>query len=179
MGDKSTMQRRIEEKLAKGFRCIKLKIGGINFEEELELLHFIRSSFSPEALELRLDANGAFSHGNALERLKRLSDFSIHSIEQPIRQGQAEKMTQICESSPIPIALDEELIGFRSDKDKRLMLDSIRPQFIILKPALCGGFREAEKWIAEAEKRAIGVVGDIGSRIECGFECHCPVGVDI
>ena len=97
MGDKSTMQRRIEEKLAKGFRCIKLKIGGINFEEELELLHFIRSSFSPEALELRLDANGAFSHGNALERLKRLSDFSIHSIEQPIRQGQAEKMTQICE----------------------------------------------------------------------------------
>ncbi len=156
MGDKSTMQRRIEEKLAKGFRCIKLKIGGINFEEELELLHFIRSSFSPEALELRLDANGAFSHGNALERLKRLSDFSIHSIEQPIRQGQAEKMTQICESSPIPIALDEELIGFRSDKDKRLMLDSIRPQFIILKPALCGGFREAEKWIAEAEKRAIG-----------------------
>lgn len=156
MGDKATMRRRIEEKLNKGFRCIKLKIGGINFEEETELLRFIRKQFSAEELELRLDANGAFTPGNALERLKRLSDFTIHSIEQPIKQGQINEMAQLCHLSPIAIALDEELIGFYSDGHKERLLDTIRPQYIILKPALCGGFAEADRWIATAEGRGIG-----------------------
>jgi L-alanine-DL-glutamate epimerase-like enolase superfamily enzyme len=116
----------------------------------------IRKEFSPDDLELRVDANGAFAPSQALERLKWLSDFYIHSIEQPIRANQWEQMAQLCKTSPIAIALDEELIGFRSDADKVALLDAIQPQYIILKPSLCGGFNEADTWIKLAEDRHIG-----------------------
>lgn len=156
MGDKSTMRRRIREKLDAGFHCVKLKIGGIRFEDELELLADIRNEFSPSDIELRLDANGGFTPNNALERLNRLSEFSIHSIEQPIKPKQFEQMCRICQLSPIDIALDEELIGFKSRDEKIKILESIHPKYIILKPSLCGGFREAEEWITLAKERNIG-----------------------
>lgn len=156
MGDWRTMARRISEKLDAGFRCIKLKIGGINFEDEIDLLSRIRSRFTTDDVELRLDANGSFSPESALEKLGRLEHFGIHSIEQPIRAGQWELMAEICRQSPIPIALDEELIGFKDDAYKEEMLDNIAPSYIILKPSLCGGFREADRWIESAEKREIG-----------------------
>lgn len=156
MGDKATMKRRIETKLAQGFRCVKLKIGGIDFNEEIELLRMIRREFTPDEIELRLDANGAFTLENAADRLDRLAEFSIHSIEQPIKQHQREAMAEICRHSPIPVALDEELIGFKSDGEKAAILDGIKPHYIILKPSLCGGFAEADRWIAMAEDRGIG-----------------------
>ena len=156
MGDKQTMYRRICDKLDAGFRCIKLKIGGIDFEEEISLLEYIRTRFSVSDLELRLDANGAFSPDNALDRLSRLAKYDIHSIEQPIKQHQWADMQQIIKQSPIPIALDEELIGTWDDNSRAFLLDSLHPHYIILKPALCGGFNSADKWIAEAEKRNIG-----------------------
>ena len=156
MGDKQTMYRRICDKLDAGFRCIKLKIGGIDFEEEISLLDYIRTRFSVSDLELRLDANGAFSPDNALTRLSRLAKYGIHSIEQPIKQHQWADMQQIIRQSPIPIALDEELIGTWDDNSRASLLDSLHPHYIILKPALCGGFDSADKWIAEAEKRNIG-----------------------
>ncbi len=156
MGDKRQMKQRIATKLKDGFTCIKLKIGGIDFEEELELLKDIRDEFSSDEVELRLDANGAFSIENALNKLHKLAKFTIHSIEQPIKPGQWKAMSDICEKTPIPIALDEDLIGFIPAERKRLLLDTIKPQFIILKPSLCGGFREADEWILEAEHRKIG-----------------------
>jgi len=155
MGDKRLMAERIKEKLEAGYRCLKLKIGGIDFEEELELLAMVRRSFSPSDLQVRLDANGAFSPGEALGRLERLSDYHIHSIEQPIKAGQTQAMAELCRRSPIAIALDEELIGVRDASQKSRLLDEIRPQYIILKPALCGGFTHSEQWIAEARKRGI------------------------
>lgn len=154
MGDKSTMARRIEEKVKTGFHCIKLKIGGINFNDELELLHLIRD-ICPD-VQLRLDANGAFTLDNALEKLDLLAKFDVHSIEQPIRQGQWSAMSDICRLSPIPIALDEELIGINNPKMKAEMLDSVAPQYIILKPTLCGGFSGSDEWIRLAEDRGIG-----------------------
>lgn len=156
MGDKQLMAERIRAKLDDGFRCLKLKIGGINFDDELSLLAYIRSVFPADRLELRLDANGSFSKDNALSRLERLSTFGIHSIEQPIRAGQLDEMARICRESPIPIALDEELIGVTPDEEKMQMLDFVRPDYIILKPSLCGGFAEADKWIASAERLSIG-----------------------
>ena len=156
MGDKHTMAQRITEKLDGGFDVLKLKIGGINFEDELDLLRMIRREFSPDVLTIRLDANGSFSPQNAMERLKRLSEMSIHSIEQPIRAGQWDKLAAICAHSPIPIALDEELIGTTTAQHKAELLDIVRPQYIILKPALCGGFSGASEWIDQAQKRAIG-----------------------
>lgn len=156
MGDKRTMRQRIADKLDEGFKCLKLKIGGIDFEEELELLRLVRDNFGPDSVELRLDANGAFATDVALERLKRLSDFSIHSIEQPIRAGRLDDMAAICELSPIPVALDEELIGDRTSAEMEVLLDQVRPQYIILKPALCGGFEGADGWIGCAEERGIG-----------------------
>lgn len=156
MGDRRTMARRIREKLDGGFRCVKLKIGGIDFEDEIGLLRLIRSEFSADDIELRLDANGAFTPENALERLDRLAAFHIHSIEQPIRQHQPQEMARICEQSPIPVALDEELIGFHTDAEKHAMLDTIRPHYIILKPSLCGGFAEADRWIELAENSGTG-----------------------
>lgn len=156
MGSKRQMFLRLRRKLESGFRCVKLKIGGIDFAQELELLRYVRRQFSPAELELRLDANGAFTPANAMERLERLSEFQPHSIEQPIRAAQLEAMALLCLKSPVPIALDEELIGTRSDAEKVQLLDAIRPQYIILKPALCGGFAHADRWIALAAERGIG-----------------------
>lgn len=155
MGDKRLMLQRVREKLDRGFSCLKLKIGGVSFEEELDILRQIRQEYSATDLELRLDANGAFSHENALERLKRLSEFSIHSIEQPIKAGQIEQMAKICKQSPIAIALDEELIGVNDTNEKKNLLEKIRPQYIILKPALCGGFSGSDEWVKEAESLGI------------------------
>lgn len=156
MGDKNLMLKRLRDKIEKGFQCIKLKIGGIDFDEELDILKYIRKQFSLEYLELRLDANGAFTPDNALNRLDLLSQYSIHSIEQPIKQGQWEEMSHICRNSPINIALDEELIGVISQNDRELMLKTIAPQYIILKPTLIGGFESADLWIHSADKLGIG-----------------------
>lgn len=153
MGDRREMRRRIDEKLAAGFRVLKLKIGGIDFESELALLKYIRQTYSPSTLELRLDANGSFAPGEALEKLGCLAEFTIHSIEQPVRAGQREVLRRVCELSPIAVALDEELIG---TADREELLDFVRPQFIIIKPALCGGLSGADAWADAAEARGIG-----------------------
>ena len=156
MGDKSTMLQRIQQKLEAGFPCIKLKIGAIDFEAELSLLQYIRERFSCEKVELRVDANGAFAPEEAMSKLEALAAFGLHSIEQPIRQGQWEEMAHLCRETPIPIALDEELIGVYGRKKKLELLEKVQPQYIILKPALCGGFSGAREWIELAEKRGIG-----------------------
>lgn len=156
MGDYKKMLEQIEAKMAVGFRCIKLKIGAINFEEELALLRFIRSHFSAKEVELRVDANGAFAPADAMEKLKRLAELDLHSIEQPIRAGQWEDMAHLTAETPLPIALDEELIGINIPERKQCLLDSIHPQYIILKPSLHGGMAGGNEWIREAEKRNIG-----------------------
>lgn len=156
MGDRVAMQRRIREKLEEGFRCIKLKIGAIDFGAELSLLQFIRRRYSAKEVELRVDANGAFSPVEAMERLEALGHYDLHSIEQPIRQGQWKEMARLCRTSPVPVALDEELIGVDDPGKKQALLDEISPSYIVLKPALCGGFSGAEEWIGLAEKRHIG-----------------------
>ena len=150
MGEYKKMLEQISTKLETGFRCIKLKIGAIDFEQELSLLKHIRSNFSNDELTLRVDANGAFFPKEAMEKLKRLSEFDIHSIEQPIRAGQWEEMAKLTACSPIPIALDEELIGINDLKDKKKLLKTIQPQYIILKPSLHGGLSGSEEWIYEA-----------------------------
>ena len=151
MGDKDFMKQQISEKLMEGFTCIKMKIGAIDFKTEMELLKSIRKEFSASEVELRVDANGAFSKKEALEKLKVLSDLQLHSIEQPIKQGQWQEMARLCEETPLPIALDEELIGIFSDEEKNNLLETIRPQFIILKPSLIGGFHGSDSWINLAE----------------------------
>ena len=156
MGDKSFMNRQIKDKLAAGFTCIKLKIGAIDFDNELELIKSIRNEFDAETIEIRVDANGAFQPEEALEKLKLLSDYDLHSIEQPIKQGQLHEMAQLCSETPLPIALDEELIGVFSVTNKALLLQTIKPQYIILKPTLVGGFKGSQEWIALAESNTIG-----------------------
>ena len=156
MGDKHYMQQQIREKLSQGFHCIKMKIGAIDFETEYQLLKNIRQEYAPSDIELRVDANGAFSPLEALEKLKRLADLEIHSIEQPIRAGQYEQMARLCEVSPLPIALDEELIGVACPERKKEILQWIRPAYIILKPSLIGGYKGCEEWIDLAEKQGIG-----------------------
>lgn len=156
MGSASEMLERIDEKLSQGFRCLKMKIGGVKFNDELRLLDHIRLAFPPEKLTLRLDANGAFAPDEAMDKLNQLANFDIHSIEQPIRAGQLDKMSYLCENSPIPIALDEELIGLRDLTEMRRLLYFVMPQYIILKPTLCGGFSGAAQWIHVAEEKGIG-----------------------
>ena len=180
MGDCDTMERRIEEKLAAGFSCVKLKIGGIDFESETGLLRIIRE-VAPH-VELRLDANGAFSPREALNRLDALARYDIHSIEQPIRQGQWVEMARLCKESPIPIALDEELIGFNGDEDRHRLLDAVSPAYIILKPTLLGGWEAADRWIASARERGVGwwatsaLESDIGlNAIAQWVATHSPV----
>ncbi len=156
MGDFDFMQRQVKEKIESGFNCIKLKIGAIDFEKELELIRMIRREFSASDIEIRVDANGAFDPEHAMEKLKRLSEYDLHSIEQPIGQKQWEQMAGLCEKTPLPIALDEELIGIHDPAEKHKLLSTIRPQYIILKPGLLGGFQASEEWINLAEDAGTG-----------------------
>ncbi|MBM1107415.1 o-succinylbenzoate synthase [Aurantibacter crassamenti] len=156
MGDFDFMNKQIQQKLAEGFQCIKLKIGAIDFNQEIKLLDSLRKNYSKEILEIRVDANGAFSSVDALEKLHTLATFGLHSIEQPIQPGDYVRMNQLCQESPLPIALDEELIGITDKIEKEEMLRAIRPQYIILKPSLIGGFHGCEEWISLAEKYNIG-----------------------
>jgi len=156
MGSKDFMNRQIKEKLKEGFTTIKLKIGAIDFQSEIDLIKSIRKEFSASEIELRVDANGAFKPLEALEKLKRLSDFDLHSIEQPIKAHQWEDMAELCLKTPLPIALDEELIGVFNTSEKERLLQTIRPQYIILKPSLIGGFSGSNEWINLADKQNIG-----------------------
>ena len=156
MGTVPFMKKQIAEKLKEGFTCIKLKIGAVDFNDEIDLIKSIRKEFSASEIELRVDANGAFSPEDALEKLKILSDLHLHSIEQPIASGQWEEMANLCAMSPLPIALDEELIGVFEMEEKRALLERIQPQYIILKPSLIGGFQGSDSWIALAEELKIG-----------------------
>ena len=156
MGSFYFMKTQIEEKIKKGFSCIKIKIGSLDFEEELRILKFIRTEYKNENIELRVDANGAFSYSDVFEKLKRLSDFNIHSIEQPIATNQWENMADVCEKSLLPVALDEELIGIFDLHKKQDLLKKIKPQYIILKPSMLGNFDVCNEWIEIAEKHNIG-----------------------
>jgi len=156
MGDEAFMKQQIQEKLATGFRVIKLKIGAIDFEKECSLLAFIRKNFDPKTIEIRVDANGAFKPHEALEKLKQLATYHIHSIEQPIAKNQPNEMATLCQTSPIPIALDEELIGVFTTTEKVKLLKTLQPPYIILKPSLVGGFTGTNEWIAIAEQNKIG-----------------------
>ena len=155
MGTAEEMERRAAEKIDEGFGCVKLKIGGCDFKSELQILDRLRRRFGPEKLEIRLDANGAFKADEALDRLRRLAVFDIHSIEQPVAAHQWDAMRMICEESPVDIALDEELIGIVDDAGRQRMLEAIRPAYIILKPALCGGFSGSESWIKAAAEAGV------------------------
>ncbi len=156
MGTYEEMLSQIESKLTAGFRCVKLKIGAIDFDKELALLKYIRQHYTADDIELRVDANGAFFPDDAMDKLQQLAALDLHSIEQPIRAGQWDKMAQLSASTPIPIALDEELIGVNYLPHKRRLLNTIRPQYIILKPSLHGGIRGCTEWIQLAEERGIG-----------------------
>src|SRR5690606_6555515 len=156
MGEKEFMKAQIEEKIKQGFACIKVKIGAIDFDKELDLLRFIRANFNENQIEIRVDANGAFNKTEALSKLNQLSGFKIHSIEQPIKKNQTDSMSALCKTTPFPIALDEELIGIFSAEEKDELLQKIRPQYIILKPSLVGGIRGTKEWISVAEKYNIG-----------------------
>ena len=187
MGTKSEMHQRITEKIASGFSCLKLKIGAIDFNDELSLLQYVRSEFSQKDIEIRVDANGAFTAENAEDRLSRLSEYHLHSIEQPIKPGQWEEMAKLCERTPLPIALDEELIGIADTKTKQRLLTIINPQFIILKPSLVGGFNSADEWISLSESRQIGwwatsaLESNIGlnaiAQWVARYETHMPQGL--
>ena len=166
MGNHEEMLQRMEQKLEQGFRCVKLKIGAIDFEQELDLIKRIRDRFSFHEVELRLDANGAFPYEEALYKLELLSQYNIHSIEQPIRQGQWAYMAELCRESPLPIALDEELIGVNDPEMKSHMLNVIKPAYIVLKPSLHGGMAGCREWIEVAR------LHDVGSWITSALESN-------
>ncbi len=156
MGTFEEMFKRLETKLKAGFRCIKIKIGAIDFDRELQLIRHIRSTFSRNNVELRVDANGGFTPEEALSRMEALVQYDIHSIEQPIKQHQWMEMARLCAATPLPIGLDEELIGVNERQKKIELLDTIRPQYIVLKPSLHGGMAGTEEWIQLACERNIG-----------------------
>lgn len=156
MGTFDEMSKRIEEKINGGFTCVKLKIGAIDFQSELSLIKSIRKRFSKDAIELRVDANGGFTPKDAPWKLDELAKYDIHSIEQPIRQKQWKEMSYLCSNTPLPIALDEELIGINMKDMKEELLDIIKPQYIVLKPSLHGGISGTEEWVEHSSKRGIG-----------------------
>ena len=155
MGEKEFMLQQVEDKINAGFSCLKMKIGALDFETELEILSSIRKRFSSLEIELRVDANGAFSMNDALKKLEQLAKFDLHSIEQPIKAGQWEEMAKLCTNTPLPIALDEELIGIVGSKHKMDLLKTIKPQYIILKPSLHGGILGSSEWINLANEQSI------------------------
>ncbi len=156
MGDPDFMKSQIAKRIEDGFDCIKMKIGAIDFEVEYNILRTLRETYAEKDIQIRVDANGAFSPQGALEKLKRLSALQIHSIEQPIAAGQHDSMAQLCQDSPLPIALDEELIGISEKHEKQQLLEELRPHYIILKPSLIGGYRKSEEWIELSNQLDVG-----------------------
>lgn len=150
------MQQQVKDKLAAGFSCVKLKIGAIDWQQEIDLIKYVRSQFGKDDLQLRVDANGAFSPAEAMDKLEQLARYDIHSIEQPIKQGQWDEMARLCQQSPLPIALDEELIGLNTIEEKTRMLNAVEPQYIVIKPTLHGGMAGALEWVSMAHQRGIG-----------------------
>ena len=156
MGDLPFMRSQVEKLLSQGYSCLKFKIGALEFEREVGLIEKIREQYPADGLEIRVDANGAFSPDEAMDKLARLAKLDLHSIEQPIKPKQLEEMARLCQQSPLPIALDEELIGVHSVTEKEKLLQTVGPQFIILKPSLLGGYSACEEWIALADQLGIG-----------------------
>lgn len=156
MGNYEEMLKRLEDKIKAGFKCIKIKVGAIDWQREVALIEAIRKLYTTDEVTIRVDANGGFSMDSCLPRLHRLADLDVHSIEQPIPAGNSDLMKFLCEVSPVPIALDEELIGITGEERKKKLLDEIHPAYIILKPALCGGFSGAEEWMRIADELGIG-----------------------
>ena len=150
MGTRDFMAEQVRQKIASGFRVLKMKVGALDFREELDLLKWVRSEFFIADLEIRLDANGAWTPGEASEKMETLAGFGIHSIEQPIRAGQPEAMASLCRDAAIPVALDEELIGIHDPVARRQLLRLVNPSYVILKPGLLGGFTAAEDWVSAA-----------------------------
>jgi o-succinylbenzoate synthase len=182
MGDLDFTMNQINEKIAQGFRCIKLKVGGLDFDRECDVLNYIRKRYFREAITIRLDANGAFKIDEALYKLNELARFDIHSIEQPIKPG-LEVMEELCRKSPIPVAFDEELIGIHQPEQKKTLLQSLKPAYIILKPTLHGGLGGCMEWIAIAERLGIAwwitsaLESNIGLNAICQFTAQYPVHI--
>lgn len=180
MGGMDFMLQQIEIKIRDGFRCIKLKVGGLDFEKECDVLQYIRRKYFRDNITIRLDANGAFKPDEALYKLKELAKFNVHSIEQPLKKG-AEYLPQLCKESPIPVALDEELIGVNNRSEKEKLLDRIHPQFIILKPSMHGGLFGCEEWIGVAEDKKIdwwitsALESNIGLNAIAQFTANYPI----
>lgn len=182
MGDLDIMLQQASIKIEEGFRCIKIKVGGLNFEKECDIIHYIRKKYFREDIEIRLDANGAFKTEEALYKLYDLAKFKIHSIEQPIKPGKSE-MEELCRKSPIPIVLDEELIGVEDSAEKKKLLERIKPQFIILKPSLVGGIEASREWISTAESQGIGwwitsaLESNVGLNAICQLTANYPINM--
>lgn len=180
MGGLDFMLQQVEIKIRDGFRCIKLKVGGIDFERDLDIVQYVRRKYFRDNIVVRLDANGAFKLEDAMYKLKELSKFDIHSIEQPIKTGSKE-LPELCQNSPIPIALDEELIGVFGIGEKEKLLDRIKPRFIILKPSLHGGLFGCQEWIELAEARQIGwwitsaLESNVGLNAVSQFAANYPI----
>ena len=147
MGDTSFMKQQIREKLEQGFRVLKMKVGALETELELQVISWIRSQYGSHELELRLDANGAWSPEEALQKMEQFASFGIHSLEQPIAPGQWAEMARICSEAPFPLALDEELIGCDPEQEGVRLMEAIKPHYLILKPGLLGGFAACSRWI--------------------------------
>lgn len=179
MGNYEEMMNRIEEKLAAGFHCVKLKIGALRFDDELELVKHIRSRYSHHDVQLRVDANGAFRYDEALYRLELLAQYAIHSIEQPIRAGQWSFMAELCRNSPLPIALDEELIGINDPDQKRQMLNIIRPAYLVLKPSLHGGMAGVREWADTARDMRIGTWITSALESNIGLDAIAQLAADV
>jgi o-succinylbenzoate synthase len=183
MGDLEAMMVQLVDKADAGFSCLKMKVGSLDFEKECDVLQYIRSKYYKENLTLRVDANGAFKPAEAMQKLEVLSKFGLHSIEQPIAPGQWALMRELCEKSPVPVALDEELIGVHARSERERLLDTLRPPFIILKPSLLGGIAATREWIALAEERGIGwwitsaLEANIGLNAICQLTATYPVSI--
>lgn len=181
MGSMSFMQKQIEEKLSEGYRCIKIKVGAIDFEAECALLHNVRKKYSKDRLELRVDANGAFTEDDVVYKLLELSQYDLHSIEQPVPAARKELMAELCRASPVDVALDEQLIGIFGENQKRELLYDLQPKYIVLKPTLLGGFAETEEWIRIAKSLNIGwwitsaLESNIGLNAVVQFTANFPI----
>ncbi len=184
MGDEEFMAEQVKQKIDQRYSCIKMKIGAIDFKAEIDILKTLRDQPQGSGLTLRVDANGAFSGEEVLDRLDQLASLNIHSIEQPVSAGQWERMASICRESPIPIALDEELIGVHLKTEKKALLETIKPQYVVLKPTLLGGFNQTAEWIRLAEERNIGwwitsaLESNIGLNAIAQFTAQYPVKME-
>jgi o-succinylbenzoate synthase len=137
-----------------GFGTIKLKVGGAPLPEDVARVRAVREAAGP-AVRIRIDANQAWSEGEAITALAALRPYDIEYCEQPVRADAIEALARVRAATDVRIAADEAV---RDLATARRILAAGAADILIVKPMALGGLHAARAVTAYAKEFGAAVV---------------------